>query len=274
MKKEKIPKTIHYCWFGKKQLSDLANKCIESWENFLPDYEIKQWNETNFDVHCCKYVEQAYENRKYAFVSDYARFKILYEHGGIYFDTDVELIKSINDILEKGPFMAFEKNNKGENIAPGLGIASYPKHKIYKEVLDMYEGISFIKKDGDFNLKIVGEYATEILKKYGLKPATEIQQVENIYLYPKEYFSPKEFETQKIVITKNTRSIHHYNASWVDSYSRREYLKIGKYKVVRFKRNKQIIEDEINLKENEKICFLLKVSKNKKFDILNCAKSN
>ena len=94
------------------------------------------------------------------------------------------------------------------------------------------------------------------------------KKIENIYLYPKEYFSPKEFETQEIVITENTRSIHHYNASWVDSYSRREYLKIGKYKIVRFKRNQQTIEDKINLKGNEKMCFLIRVSKNKKFAIL------
>ena len=268
LKMNKIPKIIHYCWFGKKQLPELAHKCIKSWGKFLPDYEIKQWNETNFDINCCKFVQQAYENKKFAFVSDYARFKILYEYGGIYFDTDVELIKSIDDILEKGPFMAFEKNNRGENIAPGLGIASYPKHKIYKEILDIYERISFIKEGNSFNLKIVGEYTTDVLKKYGLQSSKEIQQIENIYLYPKEYFSPKEFETQKIVITENTRSIHHYNASWVDSYARREYLKIGNYKIVRFKRNKQIIEDKINLKENEKICFLLKISKSKKFAIL------
>lgn len=268
MKKEKIPKTIHYCWFGKKQLSDLANKCIESWEKFLPNYEIKQWNETNFDVHCCKYVEQAYENRKYAFVSDYARFKILYEHGGIYFDTDVELIKSIDDIIEKGPFMGFEKNNTGEKINPGCGLATYPKHKIFNEILDVYKNLSFVKVDGTLNTKTVVEYTTEVLKKYGLQFGTNIQKIENIYLYPKEYFSPKEFETQEIVITENTRSIHHYNASWVDSYSRREYLKIGKYKIVRFKRNQQIIEDKINLKGNEQICFLIRVSKNKKFAIL------
>ncbi len=264
----KIPKIIHYCWFGKKQLPEIANKCIDSWKNFLSDYEIKLWNETNFDVNCCKYVKQAYESRKYAFVSDYARFKTIYEYGGIYFDTDVELIKSIDDIVEKGPFMAFEKNNKGKMVAPGLGIASYPKHKIYKEILDVYEKTSFIKEDNSFNSKIVGEYITDIFKKYGLKSGIEIQQIEGIYLYPKEYFSPKDFETQKMVITENTRSIHHYSASWVDSYSRREYLCFGKYKIVRFKRNKQIIEDELNLKENEKICFLLKVSKNKKFAIL------
>ena len=264
-----IPKIIHYCWFGKKQLPEFAQKCIDSWKKFLPDYEIKQWNETNFDVNCCKYVKQAYESRKYAFVSDYARFKLLYEYGGIYFDTDVELIKTINDIIEKGPFMGFEKNNTGQNgVNPGCGIACYPNHKIYKEILDVYKTLSFVNCDGSFNTKTVVEYTTKTLKKYGLQSGTDIQKIEDIYVYPKEYFSPKEFETQETVITENTRSVHHYNASWVDSYSRREYLSLGNYKIVRFKRNKQIIEDKINLRENEKVCFLLKVSKSKKFAIL------
>lgn len=267
----RIPKTIHYCWFGKKQLPELAKKCIESWKKFLPDHEIKQWNETNFDINCCLFAQQAYNNKKFAFVSDYARFKILYDHGGIYFDTDVELIKPIDDILEKGPFMAFEKNNNGENINPGLGIASYPNHKIYKEILDIYEKMSFVKEDNSFNLKIVGKYTTEILRKHGLSSGKNIQQIEEIFLYPKEYFSPKEFETQNIVITKNTRAIHHYNASWVDSYSRRIYLKIGKYLIVRFKRNKQIVEDKLNLNTNENLIFVIRVSKNKKFAVLkNC----
>lgn len=263
-----IPKTVNYCWFGKKQLTELAHKCIESWKKFLPDYQIKQWNETNFNINSCNYALQAYENKKFAFVSDYARFKILYEYGGIYFDTDVELIKSINDILEKGSFMGFEKNNKGIQINPGCGIASYPKHKIYKEILDIYEKKNFINKDGSYNLDTVVEYTTNVFKKYGLENGQNIQKIAEIYLYPREYFSPKEFETQEIITTKNTRAIHHYNASWIDSYSRREYIKLGKYKIVRFKKNKQIIEDTINLNINEKIIFLIKISKIKKFAIL------
>ena len=264
----KIPKIIHYCWFGKKQLPELSKKCIESWKKFLPDYEIKQWDETNFDINACLFVQQAYKNKKFAFVSDYARFKILYEYGGIYFDTDVEIINSLDDIIQKGPFMGFEKNNEGFNINPGVGLASCSQHKLYKEIIKMYEKQIFINDRKNLNLKTVVQYTTEVLSKYGLKRNNELQCIRGIYLYPKEYFSPKEFETQKIVITENTRSIHHYNASWVDSYARREYLKIGKYKIVRFKRNKQIIEDKINLKDNEEIIFAVNISKIKKFAIL------
>ena len=264
----KIPKIIYYCWFGKKQLPELAKKCIDSWKKFLPNYEIKEWNEQNFNIDACLYTKQAYSLRKYAFVSDYARFKILYDNGGIYFDTDVELIKSIDDIIENGPFMAFEKNNLGININPGLGIASYSKHKIYKEILDIYENMKFIKDDNTLNLTIVGQYTTEIFKKYGLQNETKLQKIEDIYIYPKDYFSPKEFETQETIITKNTRAIHHYSASWIESYSRREYIVICKYKLVRFKRNKKIIDDEISINKNEKILFIMKVSQIKKIAIL------
>ena len=114
-----IPKIIHYCWFGGNPLPELAIKCIESWKKYLPDYEIKEWNESNFDINCCAYVREAYEAKKWAFVSDYARFWILYQHGGLYFDTDVELIKSIDDLIVKGAFMGCEP----WNAAPALSLS-------------------------------------------------------------------------------------------------------------------------------------------------------
>ncbi len=203
-----IPKKIHYCWFGGKPLPKLAKKCIASWKKFLPDYEIIQWNEKNFDINSCDYVKEAYQAKKWAFVSDYARFKILYENGGIYFDTDVELIKQIDDIIEKGPFMGFESDN---NVAPGLGL--------YKEIIGFYETIHFIDDKGNLNLKTIVQYTTEILSKYGLKNNNEIQFMEGIYIYPKDYFNPIEHETGKIILTENTRSIHHFAASWCNKKS-------------------------------------------------------
>ena len=116
-----IPKIIHYCWFGGNPLPELAMKCIESWRTYFPDYEIKEWNEDNFDVNIIPYTKEAYENKKYAFVSDYARFWILYNHGGIYFDTDVEVIKKMDDIIEKGSFMGCEKKVTKDSSPRDLG---------------------------------------------------------------------------------------------------------------------------------------------------------
>ncbi|WP_394811651.1 glycosyltransferase family 32 protein [Phocaeicola vulgatus] len=122
-----IPKVIHYCWFGRNSLPPLAVKCLESWKRFFPDYEIKEWNEDNFDVNIISYTAEAYRVKKYAFVSDYARFWILYHYGGLYFDTDVEVIKSMDDIIAKGSFMGCEKDADKEGatalaVAPGLGL--------------------------------------------------------------------------------------------------------------------------------------------------------
>ena len=130
-----IPKIIHYCWFGRNPLPDSAKKCIESWRKFFPEYEIKEWNEDNFDVHLIPYVEEAYNAKKYAFVSDYARFWILYFYGGVYFDTDVEVIRPMDDILAKGGFMGVQHDYF---LNPGLGMASVAYHQIYKFILYYY----------------------------------------------------------------------------------------------------------------------------------------
>ena len=225
-----IPKIIHYCWFGGNPLPELAIKCIESWKKYLPDYEIKEWNESNFDINCCAYVREAYEAKKWAFVSDYARFWILYQHGGLYFDTDVELIKSIDDLIVKGAFMGCEPWNAapalsdiktkeaanpglGLAAAPGLGLAAAPGLGLYKEVLDAYECDHFTitEKGGP---PTVVERMTKILLRHGLKDDNDIQFIEGIYIYPSEYFCPLDYGTGQMTITENTRSIHHYVASW------------------------------------------------------------
>lgn len=154
-----IPKVIHYCWFGRNPLPSLAVKCIESWKKYFPDYEIKEWNENNFNVNIITYTQEAYERKKYAFVSDYARFWILYHYGGLYFDTDVEVIKPMNDIIVKGPFMGCEKDvdkqestvssaipSLGLGVNPGLGLGVGPGLELYGELLRLYDGLHFIKK--------------------------------------------------------------------------------------------------------------------------------
>ena len=226
-----IPKIIHYCWFGRNPLPPLAIKCIESWKKYLPDYEIKEWNEDNFDVNIIPYTKEAYEARKYAFVSDYARFWILYNYGGLYFDTDVEVIKSMDDIIARGPFMGCEKDGGDTNVAsvapglglgvnPGLGLGVNPGLGLYKEILGIYSNLHFKNQDGSLNMKTVVQYTTELLCNHGLKCTNEIQQCNGIWIYPKEYFCPIDFESKKCTITKNTYSIHHYAASWLSLKSK------------------------------------------------------
>lgn len=207
-----IPKVIHYCWFGGKPLDKLGIKCLKSWQKYFPDYEIKEWNEQNFDVTCCQYVREAYEAKKWAFVSDYARFKILYEQGGVYFDTDVEVIKSFDDILSKGNYMGCERC--GTAVAPGLGMAVNPGLSIIKEIIDDYEHSSFVMSDGTCDLTTIVERTTKILKKHGLSNTDEIQNVADVNIYPPEYFCPINMETGKLKITLNTYSIHRFAGSW------------------------------------------------------------
>ena len=207
-----IPKKIHYCWFGGKPLNQLGEKCLASWKKYFPDYEIMEWNESNFDVNCCQYVREAYEAKKWAFVSDYARFKILYEQGGIYFDTDVEVIKSFDDILAKGNFMGCE--NEVSALNPGLGLAVAPGLGLIKEILEDYEKASFLNSDGSLNLTTIVTRTTTILKRYGLQNVNKIQTVAEINIYPKEFFCPIDLTTGKIEITPNTYSIHRYAGSW------------------------------------------------------------
>lgn len=226
-----IPKIIHYCWFGRNPLPPLAIKCIESWKKFLPDYEIKEWNEDNFDVNIIPYTSEAYAAKKYAFVSDYARFVILYNYGGIYFDTDVEVIKPMNDILNKGPFMGFEKDPdfwQNGYVAPGLGLAVIPKMEIIKRMIDNYKNLHFILSDNSYNMEFtIVDYTTKVLESVGLKHKPGIQNLNGITIYPSEYFAPINFISRRLHITENTRTIHRYMSSWTEQKNKSflDYLK-------------------------------------------------
>ena len=220
-----IPKVIHYCWFGGNPLPKSALACINSWKKYFPNYEIKEWNETNFDVQYNKYCSEAYDAKKYAFVSDFARFKILYDEGGVYFDTDVEVIKSFAPILENGAFMGCETQSVYTNpvdiasglglaVNPGLGLAINPGHSLVKEVLDDYESSSFLKEDCSLDLTTIVQRTTIILKRHGLAEMNCIQKVDGITIYPPEYFCPKDKDTLELNLTENSYSIHHYDATW------------------------------------------------------------
>lgn len=214
-----IPKIIHYCWFGRNPLPESAHKCINSWKKFFPDYEIKEWNEDNFDVNSIPYTREAYAAKKYAFVSDYARFKILYEHGGLYFDTDVEVIKPMEDIIAAGPFMGIEVSSDGKNLPlvnPGLGLGAEAGNSIYRQVLDYYKTLHFLKNDGTPNPVTVVKHTTKILTENGLKNSNDIQSIGGIWIYPKEYFNPFDSLTGIMTETSNTRTIHWYTMSWLN----------------------------------------------------------
>lgn len=207
--KKEISRTIHYCWFGGNPLPELAKKCIASWKKYLPEYEIKEWNEKNFDLNCCDYVKEAYKAKKWAFVSDYARFWILYNYGGLYFDTDVEIIKDISNIIAHGAFMGCETVDK---CAPGLGLGVNPGLGLFKEILDFYNNLHFTTEIG--HIPTVVDYTTTILMKHGWCGTNEISEVEGITIYPPEYFCPYNFATGEMIITEHTVSIHHYAATW------------------------------------------------------------
>jgi len=213
-----IPKIIHYCWFGRNPLPESARKCIESWKKYFPNYEIKEWNEDNFDVNIIPYTKEAYEVKKYAFVSDYARFWVLYNYGGIYFDTDVEVIKSFDDIVRRGPFMGVEvgvsRYNSIPMVAPGLGLGAFPGQVLYQEILSYYQSLHFLGKDGNPNEVTVVKHTTKVLSSYGLASTNEIQEVAGIWIYPKDYFNPLNDNTAELKVTDNTRSIHWYSKSW------------------------------------------------------------
>ena len=209
-----IPKKIHYCWFGHIPLPDLALKCIASWKKYLPDYEIIEWNESNYDINYNDYMREAYEAKKWAFVSDYARFDILYRFGGLYFDTDVELIRSIDDIVKNGSFMGCEPSYDKFAAAPGLGLAAAPGLNLYQNILENYRIRHFIRSDGSFDQKTVVTFV-EILVEYGFDIYDHsVQKVKDVSIYPADYFCPMDYLTGDLNITENTRSIHHYSATW------------------------------------------------------------
>ncbi len=227
-----IPRIIHYCWFGNNPLPSSALKCISSWEQYFPDYEIRQWNEKNFDVNLIPYTAEAYKMRKYAFVSDYARFWILYHYGGLYFDTDVQIVNSLNAIIEQGAFMGREAGTKGK-VAPGLGLGVEPHHSLYGELLDEYSSLRFLSSDGTLNQKTIVDYTTDVLIRKGLLLEDVLQEIEGITVYPSEYMCPMDSTSGIIRMTHNTVTIHHYDCSWLDHKSIRWRLHLLKNTVNR-----------------------------------------
>lgn len=232
-----IPKVIHYCWFGRNPLPDSAKKCIASWRKYFPDYKILEWNEDNFDVNAIPYTREAYDCKKFAFVSDYARYKILYEHGGIYFDTDVEVIKDMTSIIANGPYLGFEidpgKDREYGAINPGLGMAANAGMKFYENVLKYYASLHFILSDGIYNIEdAVVNITTRELIGLGLKPIKGVQVVEDVNIYPAEYFNPFDDATGRLRRSSLTYAIHWYSKTWMSINPVRQFLSRQYHKIL------------------------------------------
>ena len=214
--KPKYNKVIHYCWFGGKPLPRLTKKCIESWKKFLPDYEIIEWNENNFDVNQIPFTKQAYKAKKWAFVADYARAKVLYDYGGIYFDTDMQILKPIDEFLKKPMFLGRESEGATKDmICAGVIYTRDKKNKYLKDLLDFY------RKQKKFNTKSMFIYAiprllVDNIEKYPMEIRENNIEVfdKQIWIYPKEYFYPVNFDYTERFYSENTVMVHHYDASW------------------------------------------------------------
>lgn len=213
MEQREPVKIIHYCWFGPRSLSKLAKKCMKTWKKFLPDYEIKLWNEETFDFNQNSFVKQAYENKKWAFVADYARLKALSEYGGIYFDTDMEITKDISHILESECFVGVE--DSGLVNAAVIG-AKRPHNEFIDKLIEQYENIDkFDTKD--IYAMTIPRQITKMLEPLGFnKEKQEIQVFfdGNLTVYPREYFYPLSYDYQDNKFTENSCMVHRYDATW------------------------------------------------------------
>lgn len=225
-----IPKKIHYCWFGKGPKNDLALKCIESWKKYLPDYEFKEWNEDNFDVNMYIYAKEALEHRKFAFVTDVVRLYALFYEGGIYMDTDVEVLKTYNSFLHHHMFSGFESNG----FVP-TGMMAAEKGSVWaKELLEAYTTRHFILKDGSFDLRTNTEIITEYMLNKGLLLNNTYQEIPDLCtMYPSEYFCPKDHTTGIIKCTENTVCIHHFAGSWLENKGFGKFRHSIKLKIIK-----------------------------------------
>lgn len=207
-----IPKKIHYCWFGQNEKPKLAKKCIASWKSICPDYEIREWNENNFDLDQYPYLRWCYDTKKWAFLSDLARLIIIEQNGGIYFDTDVELLNRPDELLKYNAFYGFESEKK---INTGLGFGAKAGHETVKSMLDVYIDIKK-NEDGSYPIIVCPDLNTEALITLGLKLNGKRQSIAGAEILPMEYLNPYNDQTGVLNKTQNTISVHWYSKCWLD----------------------------------------------------------
>ena len=207
-----IPKIIHYCWFGRGEKPELAKKCIASWRKFCPDFEIREWNEDNCDYLAMPFMAEAYAAKKYAFVSDVMRLIVLEQYGGVYFDTDVEVLRDITPLLNDEGFIGFE-NDRYVNSGQAMAMAAH--QPVVQVMIEEYKKLHFVKPDGSIAPVGCPHLNTDVLERFGLERNGQEQVVAGIHVYPADWFNPLDSTTGKLNKTPNTYSIHWYSMSWL-----------------------------------------------------------
>lgn len=207
-----IPKIIHYCWFGRGEKPELAKKCIASWKKFCPDFEIREWNEDNCDYLAMPFMAKAYAAKKYAFVSDVMRLIVLEQYGGVYFDTDVEVVRNISPLLNDEGFIGFEND---QFVNSGQVMAVVPHQPVVQAMIEGYKKLHFANADGTVNAVGCPHLNSDVLERFGLVHNGKEQVVAGIHVYPADYFNPLDSVTGKLMKTENTYSIHWYSMSWL-----------------------------------------------------------
>ncbi len=207
-----IPKIIHYCWFGHGEKPELAKRCIASWKKFCPDFEIREWNEDNCDYLAMPFMAEAYAAKKYAFVSDVMRLIVLEQYGGVYFDTDVEVVRDISPLLNDEGFIGFENNRF---VNSGQVMAAVPHQPIVQAMIEEYKKMHFTNADGSLNAVGCPHLNTDVMERFGLARNGQEQLVAGIHVYPVDWFNPLDSVTGKLTKTENTYSIHWYSMSWL-----------------------------------------------------------
>ena len=230
-----IPKKIHYCWVGGNPLPKEAQKCIKSWKKYCPEYEIIEWNEHNYDFSKNRYMKEAYEAKKWGFVPDYARLDIIYQHGGVYLDTDVELLRPLDKLLQYKGFAGFESP---QSVALGLGFGAEAGNRTIKKLMDSYENLRFLNDDGTLNLVPSPRLNTEVLKAEGLQQNNTLQTVGDLTIFPSDYFCPRFGYGGKPHKTKNTFSDHHFDASWASEKDKAKWADYNKHLDAAYRKGK------------------------------------
>lgn len=255
-----IPKIIHYCWMSGEPFPELIKECIDTWKKFLPDYKIIEWNKNNFDVNMSSFTKEAFDAKKYAFVSDYVRLYVLYNYGGIYLDSDIKVLKSFDDLLNNKAFSGFESK---ERVGVWL-LASEKGNSLFKEMLDCYKDKHFIKNDGSLDLEPNTSLLKPVFEKHGIVFNNKYQKNKYITIYPKDYFCPLDESTGELNITKNSYAMHLFNGAWVPK-EQKEYTNLYKLYYNKYRKwypvffAKIIAKIIVNYKINPLNIFLKKI---------------
>jgi len=221
-----IPPVIHYCWFGEGPLPALAEECLGSWGRSCPGYDIRRWDEQSFDVAQCTFSRQAHAARKWAFVSDYARLRIIFDHGGIYLDTDVELLQSPDFLREHTAFFGFQQD---ATIATGLGFGAVPGNPLVGALLAAYESAPFLGPDGKPDATPCPARDAEVFRRFGFRLDGSRQERDGVVVLPADMLCPKSYESGRVSLSPNTVAIHHYAASWHDTAESADLAKRRRY---------------------------------------------